>query len=75
MTMPLYRLLQNQAFDPAHIEAMAYAFEAACVELRIAGTDDPRREMIAQKVIECAQRGERDPLRLQAMVLADLQVA
>jgi hypothetical protein len=71
--MPLYRLLQNQAFDPLQIEAMAYAFEAVCQERKLRPLqDDPQRELVAKKVIELAQRGERDPTRLRDLVLAAL---
>jgi hypothetical protein len=70
--MPLYRLLQNCAFEPLQIEVMAYAFEATCIEKDLR-PDDPLREVVAQKVIEYAQRGERDPARLRDLVLSDIK--
>ena len=73
--MPLYRLLENQVFDPLQIEAMAYAFEATCHErqLRI-GKKDGERERVAQLVIEHARRGERDPEKLRHAVEAELTI-
>ena len=70
--MPLYRLLQHQAFEPPQLQAMAYAFENACHDLKLQLKDDRERERVARKVIEIAQRGERDPIRLKEQVLAEL---
>jgi hypothetical protein len=73
--MPLYRLLQDQAFEQAQIEAMAYAFEAICRERQLrVGRDEAERERIAQLVIDYAQRGERDPFKLKQAVQADLKI-
>jgi hypothetical protein len=71
--MPLYRLLQNQAFEPEHIEAMSHAFEAVCLKLNLADRDDPLRDAVANKVIDWAKRGEKNPERLYQIVLADIQ--
>jgi hypothetical protein len=68
-TMPLYQLLQDNAFDPEHIEAMASAFEAVCRELGLAPREDPLRDLVAQHIIEFAKRGERDPAKLTVAVL------
>ena len=69
--MPLHHLLQNEAFEPLHIEAMVFAFEAICLELKLHDRpDDPLREVVAIKIIELAKRGERDPIRLRDQVLA-----
>jgi hypothetical protein len=73
--MPIYRLLQQEAaFEPPHVEAMAFAFEAICVERKLrALNDNDERERIARLVIEIAKRGERDPIRLRDQVLAALR--
>jgi hypothetical protein len=71
--MPIYRLLQNSAFDPEHTKAMATAFDDACLELGLPQTDQQQRELIARLVIEFALRGARDPLKLKAHVLAALK--
>jgi len=47
--MPL-RLLQNCAFEPRQIEAMAYAFESACQERKLRPVkDDNLRELVAKR--------------------------
>jgi hypothetical protein len=71
--MPLYRLLQDAAFDPEHTEAMGIAFEDACRELGLAQREDPLRDLVARQVIEFAKRGERDPEKLKAAVLAAIK--
>ena len=62
--MPLARLLQNSAFEPEMIEAMSAAFDEACRTLGLAQVTDPLREFVARKIVECAQTGERDRVRL-----------
>ena len=62
--MPLIRLLQNSAFEPEFIDVMSAAFQQACNELGLAETDDPLREIVARKIIECAQTGVRDQAQL-----------
>jgi hypothetical protein len=71
--MPLYRLLQNAAFEPEQTKAMCDAFDELCRELRLAQHDAAQRETVAQLVIEFAQRGEREALKLRAHVLAALK--
>jgi hypothetical protein len=63
--MPIYRLLQNVAFEPEHVAVMTAAFEEVCHELRLAERDDPLRDIVAKAIIDCAQEGERDPIRLR----------
>ena len=67
--MPLVRLLQNSAFEPETIEVMSVAFEEACRLLGLAAVSDPLRELVARKIIECAQTGERDQARLRDCAL------
>ena len=63
--MPIYRLLRDQAFGPEEIKILGDAFEDALRTLRLVNRDDPATEIVAQKIIELAQRGERDPVRLR----------
>jgi hypothetical protein len=67
--VPLYRLLQNRAFEPEMIEVMATAFDDACHALGLAERSDPLRDMVAQEIIKCAQSGERDAIRLRECAL------
>jgi hypothetical protein len=59
--MPITPFLAGQAFDPKAIENMSAAFVAACDALRLKVGDDPATRFVAEKVIEFAQRGIRDP--------------
>jgi hypothetical protein len=68
--VPLYRLLQDCAFEPAAIDAMSGAFEEVCRKLGLAELSDPLRDMVAKKVIEFAQQGERDQVCLTELTLA-----
>jgi hypothetical protein len=70
--MPIYRLLQYSAFEPEHIKAMSVAYEQALVDLKLVGRTDLLTELIAQKVIEFAQCGERDPTRLLQRTVAEI---
>jgi hypothetical protein len=41
-------------------------------ELQIVDRADPRAEFVAKKIIEFAQRGERDPIRLREHAVRSL---
>jgi hypothetical protein len=51
-------------FDPEAIAAMSEAFDAALKALDDGGQPKIVLEVIAQRIIEAARRGERDPARL-----------
>ena len=62
--------MRGQAFDPEAIRAMSVAFQDVCRALAVTtGDADGTSERVAKKVIEVAQRGERDPARLAQAVL------
>jgi hypothetical protein len=64
--MPIVRLLQYEAFSPEDISVITEAFESAVSVLRLTDrTDSLTTERVAKKIIECAQTGERDPIRLR----------
>jgi hypothetical protein len=63
--MAIYRLLQNSAFGPDHIAVITEAFEDVCKELGLAEPGDPLRDLIARAIIDCAQKGEREAVRLR----------
>lgn len=70
--MPIHRLLENQGFEPEHIRAMATAFEEALRALKLIDRADPLTNIVAAKIIEVAQTGERDPQRIRERVLQSL---
>jgi len=59
----------SRAFDPEMTRVMGIAFESACRSLRLIDRSDPAAELVAMKIIEIAQTGERDSDRLCAAVL------
>jgi hypothetical protein len=50
---------------------MSAAFVAACEALHLKVGDDPATRFVAEKVIEFAQRGIRDPEDLRTMTLKE----
>ena len=59
--MPITPYLAHQAFEPETIETMSAAFVAACDALHLKVGNDPTTRVVAEKVINLAQRGIRDP--------------
>ena len=48
--MPIYRLLEAQAFEPEDCQAMALAYEKLLQEFDLSDRTDPFCEMVALKV-------------------------
>jgi hypothetical protein len=67
--MPITPFLAHQAFESETIKIMSAAFVAACDALH---GDDPATRLVAEKVIELAQRGVRNPDVLRTMTLSVL---
>ena len=55
--MPITPFLKGQAFDPELVEAMSAAFERTCDALGLTERTDPITTLVAEKIIEAAQRG------------------
>ena len=70
--MPMTPFLAHQAFDPEAIKTMSAAFVAACNALHLKVVDDPATRVVAEKVINLAQRGIRDLDVLRTMTLKEL---
>jgi hypothetical protein len=71
--MAVYRLFKNKAFEPEAISIMTSAYAEVCRTLGLSGRDHPEADTVAKTVIEFAQRGERDPVRLRERVLQALR--
>ncbi len=65
--MPITPFLRGQAFDPETVEAMGKAFVTTCEALGLSNRADAATKRVAEKIIELAQRGIKDPT---AMYLA-----
>jgi hypothetical protein len=72
--MPIHRLIQNLSFNQADIDRLSAAYEDALRALHISDRDDPVNQIVAQRVIEGARAGVRDPRELCAMAIKDLMV-
>jgi hypothetical protein len=70
--MAIYRVLREAAFGPEAVKAMTTAYEGVLKELKLTDRSDALAEIVARKIIECAQTGERDPNRLRDVVLKSL---
>ena len=72
--MPVIRLANEQeiSFDPEAISIISAAFEKACDALGLSNRRDALTELLAKKVIEAAQSGERDPLRIYQVAMDSL---
>ena len=62
--MIMHRLIQNLAFNQDDIERLAAAYEEALLALHFSDRDDPINQVIAQRIIEGARAGVRNPSRL-----------
>jgi hypothetical protein len=60
----------GSAFDEYATHAMGEAFDAACAELRDNSLPELVREIIAERIVDAAKRGERDPQRLCSIGIA-----
>jgi len=72
--MPITPFLVNQAFEPEVVETMSAALVATCDALGLKIGDDPATSFVAEKVIELAQRGIRDPDMLRKMMLKEFDL-
>jgi hypothetical protein len=59
-------------FDDSVTRIMGVAFDRACKELHDRGQPEIVLEVIAQRIIEAAKNGERDPDRLRKIGLSAL---
>ena len=67
--MPIRSHLNGQRFDPETMRLMGLAYEMTRISLRLVDRGDIANNVVAQKLIELAKPGERDPERLCEAVL------
>ena len=71
--MPIYRLLEREVFDPEVNTLLGEVFEDVLKALGLINRVDPVTELVASKIIELAQVGERDRDRLTKLTLQAFQ--
>jgi hypothetical protein len=62
--MAITPFLNGTNFDPETSRVVGIAYEMTCVALGLIDRGDLANSLVAQRIIELAQRGERDPDRL-----------
>jgi hypothetical protein len=62
--------VDRSVFDDSVTSVMGEAFDAACAKLQDNNLSQLVREIIAERIIEAAKRGERDPERLCSFAIA-----
>jgi len=72
-TMPIRPFLAGRAFDPEIIDNMSEALKGVCETLSLKMVDDAATRLVAQKIIELAQRGVRDVDKLRTMTLSEFK--
>ncbi len=73
MVVPITPYLAGQAFDPETISDMSVTFVAVCDALGLKAQDDPATRLVAEKILEFAQRGVRNPNALRMRVLEEFR--
>lgn len=63
--MPINDLAKQHAFTPDEIKLLVTAFEKALKELGLVDREDPATLLVAKSIIELAQQGEWDAVRLR----------
>jgi hypothetical protein len=73
-SVPIYRLLsKEEAFPPELVVMLGLVFEDVLKTLGPVDRDDPLAKLVAIKVIELAQIGERNPARVKQLTLLAFQ--
>jgi hypothetical protein len=70
----IYRLFPTLSLEPDEIDKLARAYESALAALHVADRTDPITTIIAERIIEFAKAGERDPAKLCARAIKDLRL-
>lgn len=73
--MGIVFLRESPPFADDEIRDMARAVDDVCKVLEIPPEDAPTLKSIAERVVEHARRGERDPAALAELVIDDIRAA
>jgi len=70
---PITPFLRGQSFDPETVEAMATAFVTTCDALGLSNRDDEITKLVAETIIELAQRGIKNPTALHMTTIKEFK--
>ena len=59
--MPIRPYLNHEQFDQETVRILGVAFEQVCIGMRTGDCADDVKQAIANKIIELAKTGERNP--------------
>ncbi len=65
--------LRGQAFDPETAKAIGNALVTTCEKLGVSGRDDTSIQLVAQRIIELAERGLKNPTALHLAALKEFK--
>jgi hypothetical protein len=71
--MPIRSFLNGEQFDQETVRILGVAFEQVCIGLRTGDCADDVKQAIANKLIELAKAGERNPDLLCECALTDIR--
>ena len=69
---PIIPFLRGQAFDPETVEAMGKAFVTTCEALGLSDRMDAMTMLVAEKIIELAERGLKNPTALHLAAIKEI---
>jgi hypothetical protein len=69
----IYRLLRREVFEPEDVHHLATVYEDIAKALGVIDRNAPVSQLIARKLIELAQAGERDADSLKELTMDALQ--
>jgi hypothetical protein len=67
--VPIYRLLEREGLQSDLAATVSAVFEDVLQLLGLVNREDPVTHLVAQKMIQLARAGERDPDRLKQLRL------
>jgi hypothetical protein len=70
---PITPFLRGQAFDPETVEVMGKALVTTCEALGLSDRDDAMTRLVAEKIIELAQRGINKPTALHFAAMKEFR--
>ena len=73
--MPIKQHIPDGCFSQDEINIMSAAFERSLTLLRLNDRKDPLVELVAKRVVELVQEGERDSGEMARRILSEYQPA
>ena len=73
--MAIHRVLERCTFSPEEIEVIASAYEDTVTALGFTNCENPATRVVAQKIMQIARSGERNPVRIRTQAIAELGIS